>query len=92
MPQTRPPYPPEFRQRIVELARAGRTVQELAAEFEPSELCVAQTHTIEPGSRRCHADRESPRRSYLESGHLRGSSHPCRVARRRRLGRAGLRA
>ncbi len=40
MPQTRPPYPPEFRQRIVELARAGRTVQELAAEFEPSEQTI----------------------------------------------------
>jgi len=34
MPQTHPPYPPEFRQRIVELARAGRTVQELAAEIK----------------------------------------------------------
>ena len=40
MPQTHPPYPPEFRQRIVELARAGRTVQELAAEFEPSEQTI----------------------------------------------------
>lgn len=36
MPRTRKPYPPEFRQQIVELARAGRSVSELAAEFEPS--------------------------------------------------------
>ena len=36
MPRTHPPYPPEFRQQIVELARAGRSVGELAAEFEPS--------------------------------------------------------
>jgi len=36
MPQTHPPYPPEYRRRIVELARAGRSINELAREFEPS--------------------------------------------------------
>lgn len=36
MPRTRKPYPPDFRQQIVELARAGRSVTELAKEFEPS--------------------------------------------------------
>ena len=36
MPQTHPPYPPEYRRRIIELARAGRSVNELAHEFEPS--------------------------------------------------------
>jgi len=36
MPRTRQPYPPAFRQQIVELARAGRSINELAAEFEPS--------------------------------------------------------
>ena len=36
MPGTHPPYPPEYRRRIVELARAGRTIPELAREFEPS--------------------------------------------------------
>jgi transposase len=40
MPQTRPPYPAAFRQRIVELHQAGRTIQELAAEFEPSEQTI----------------------------------------------------
>jgi transposase len=35
MPRTRPPYPQEFRERIVELARAGRSPTELAEEFEP---------------------------------------------------------
>lgn len=39
MPKTRPPYPAEFRQQIVELARAGRTPAELAREFG----CSAQT-------------------------------------------------
>jgi transposase len=36
MPGTHPPYPPEYRRRIVELARAGRTIPELAREFEAS--------------------------------------------------------
>jgi transposase len=36
MPRTRPPYPPEFRQQMVELVRAGRTPEELSREFEPS--------------------------------------------------------
>jgi transposase len=30
------PYPPEFRRRMIELARSGRTPEELAREFEPS--------------------------------------------------------
>ena len=36
MGRTRPPYPLEYRQRIIELARAGRTPEELSREFEPS--------------------------------------------------------
>src|SRR5690349_19986098 len=32
----RPPYPPEFRRQMVELVRAGRSPEELAAEFEPT--------------------------------------------------------
>lgn len=36
MPQTRSPYPPEFRQRLVEQVRAGRTPEELAKKFEPT--------------------------------------------------------
>jgi len=41
MPRTREPYPPEFRQQMVELVRAGRTPSELSREFEPT----AQTIT-----------------------------------------------
>ena len=36
MPKTHHPYPPEFRQQILELVRAGRSPDELAAEFEPT--------------------------------------------------------
>ena len=39
MPKSRPPYPAEFRQQIVELARAGKTPAELSREFG----CAAQT-------------------------------------------------
>ena len=36
MPRTRPPYPPEFRRRILELAAQGRSAWDLAQEFEPN--------------------------------------------------------
>ena len=39
MPKSRPPYPPEFREQIVELVRAGRNPSELAREFQ----CSVQT-------------------------------------------------
>ena len=33
-------YPPEYRERIVELARAGRSPGSLAREFEPAEQTI----------------------------------------------------
>ena len=36
MPNSRPPYAPEFRQQMVDLVRAGRTPEELSREFEPT--------------------------------------------------------
>ena len=42
MPRTRGPYPAEFRRRIIEVARAGRSVAELAKEFEPSYWTIRQ--------------------------------------------------
>jgi len=36
MPKSRPPYPAEFRARMVELVRAGRPPEELSREFEPT--------------------------------------------------------
>ena len=41
MPRTRNPYPTEFREQLVALARAGRSVESLAREFE---LCAATIH------------------------------------------------
>jgi len=40
MPRTRLPHSPEFRQRILELARVGRTPEGLSQEFEPSAQTV----------------------------------------------------
>jgi len=40
MPRTRPPYPPEYRQKMVELVRAGRTPEELPREFEPTAASI----------------------------------------------------
>ncbi len=42
MPRTHPPYAREYRRRIVELARAGRSVAELAREFEASANAIRQ--------------------------------------------------
>lgn len=41
MPRTRPAYSKEYRDRIVELVRAGRTPAQLAKEFEPSKWTIA---------------------------------------------------
>src|SRR5690606_12519866 len=40
MPRTRRPYPPEFREQIIALVRAGRTPEELAKEYEPSHQTI----------------------------------------------------
>src|SRR3972149_8479812 len=40
MPKSRPPYPPEFKRRMVELVRAGRKPEELSREFEPSAQAI----------------------------------------------------
>ena len=41
MPKSHRPYPPEFKQRLVELVRQGRrTPEELGRQFEPSAQCI----------------------------------------------------
>jgi transposase len=42
MGRKKPPYAPEFRQRMIELVRAGWTPEELAREFEPSAQALPQ--------------------------------------------------
>ena len=36
MPKSHKPYPPEFKQRIIEMVRAGRSPDDLAEKFEPT--------------------------------------------------------
>jgi transposase len=55
MSKTRPPYPPEFRRQMVELVRAGRSIEELAREFEPSTQAIRNWVA--------QADRDEGRRS-----------------------------
>jgi transposase len=50
MPRTRPAYPPEFRQQMVQLVKAGRTAEELSKEFEPT------AQTIHNGVKQCDLD------------------------------------
>ncbi len=40
MPKPKPPYPAEYRQRILELARLGRSAWSLAQEFEPTTTTI----------------------------------------------------
>ena len=55
MGQTRKAYPPEFRRRMVELVRAGRSPEQLAKEFESSANAIrnwAQQADRDEGRRR----------------------------------------
>lgn len=40
MAKTRPAYSPEFRQKMIDLVRSGRSPKELSEEFEPSEASI----------------------------------------------------
>jgi transposase len=40
MPKSHRPYPPEYRERMIELVRSGRSPESLATEFEPSAQCI----------------------------------------------------
>ncbi len=42
MPRTHPPYASEYRRRIIELAHAGRSVDQLARDYEPSANAIRQ--------------------------------------------------
>jgi len=40
MSKKRNPYPPEYRKKLVELVRAGRSPEDLAREFEPTSVSI----------------------------------------------------
>ena len=55
MPRSRPPYPPEFRQELIQLVRSGRTPESLSKEYEPSAQSLGYwvTKSIMEESRSC---------------------------------------
>jgi transposase len=55
MPESHKPYPLEFKQRLVDLVRAGRNPEELAEQFEPSAQAIRNWVR--------QADRDAGRRS-----------------------------
>ena len=77
MPRTRPPYPKEFREQIVALARSGRSIRELSDEFEPSGETIRQwikQADLDDGVRKdglTTAEREELRRIKKENRRLR---------------------
>jgi transposase len=77
MPRHRAPYPPEFRQQMVELVRAGRTPEELAREFEPTAQAIrnwVQQIAVDEGRREdglTTDEREELRRLRRENRQLR---------------------
>ena len=40
MPKSKPPYPDEFRARVIELARSGRTHRSLSREFGVTDTTI----------------------------------------------------
>ena len=77
MPRSRPPYPPEFRRRMVELVRAGRTAEELAGSSSRRRRRSAtgsSRATVDEGRREdglTTAEREELRRLRRENRQLR---------------------
>jgi len=77
MPRSRPPYPPEYRRRMVELVRSGRTPESLSREFEPTAQSISnwvRQSDLDEGRREdglTTAEREELRRLRREVRHLR---------------------
>ena len=88
MPKTRSPYPPEFRQQMIELVNAGRTPAELSREFNVTAQTIANaqgalaedfapiTDWGASAEYRAQAARNLLKRFYLES-----AGEPARLVR-----------
>ena len=81
MPKTRPPYPAEFKQQMVELVRAGRTPAELGREFK----CSAQS--ISSWVAQDAADKRAPHRARVRERDVLNSAEREELARLRRENR-----
>jgi transposase len=78
MPRSRPPYPKEFREQIVELAKNGRTPSELSREFG----CSAQTITNWIAQAAIDAGKPLPGKEGLTSAERQELTHLRRELRR----------
>jgi hypothetical protein len=70
MARTRRPYPPECRERLVALVRAGRTPEELAKEFEP------KAQTIRNWVGQAATDRGERPQVVTDVGRAHSDAHP----------------
>ncbi len=83
------PYPPEFRQRTVELVRSGRGPEKLAREFEPSAQTIRNWVTqadLDEGRRKnglTTEERQELRRLRRENRRLREERGYLLLRRRR---------
>ncbi len=68
MSRTRPPYPADFRQQMVNLVRSGRSPEELARAFEPSAQTIRNWGSYRPPAIRASDTTGRP----LELSRLRG--------------------
>ena len=86
MPRARPPYPPEYRQQIVDLVRAGRSPEELAREFEPTGQTIrnwVKQTDLDEGRRQdglTTVEREELRRLRWENRQLRNEREILAIA------------
>jgi transposase len=86
MPRARPPYPPEYRQQIVDLVRAGRSPEELAREFEPTGQTIrnwVKQTDLDEGRRQdglTTVEREELRRLRRENRQLRNEREILAIA------------
>jgi len=77
MSKSRGAYAPEFRRQLVELARAGRTPEELAREFEPTAQSIrnwvaqSERHVGRGDGGLTNAEREELNRLRRENRQLR---------------------
>lgn len=63
MPRSKPPYPPDFRARVIDLVRSGRTIGSLSREFNVSEQSIrvwVKQADLDAGRRHSGLDHQSP--------------------------------
>lgn len=79
MPKTRPPYPDEFREQIVALHEAGRTIPELAEEFEPAAQTIR--NWVNQAAARGRGTQQTPASDSAELARVRRENQHLRLER-----------